>query len=106
MQFLQKKLIVRGLAAWLALLCAGIFLLVQPAQSVSAAPPQQEATQRATTVSGTLNPAGYHYLGLEPVLRDGTVVLTIALEPSDDLDLRGALNFMVLTDDAPRAGWG
>lgn len=102
MQFLQKKLIVRGLAAWLALLCAGIFLLVQPAQSVSAAPPQQEATQRATTVSGTLNPAGYHYLGLEPVLRDGTVVLTIALEPSDDLDLRGALNFMVLTDDGLR----
>lgn len=56
----------------------------------------------AATVAGTLSPAGYHYLGLEPALRDGTVVLTIALEPANDANLRGALNFMVLTDDGLR----
>lgn len=60
------------------------------------------AVQRATSVQGLLSPANYHYLGLEPTFRDGTIVLTIALEPSDDLDLRGAINFIVLTDDGLR----
>ena len=57
---------------------------------------------RASSVSGTLSPADYHYLGLEPAFTDGTVVLTIALEPSDDEALRGAINFLVLTDDGLR----
>ncbi len=57
---------------------------------------------RATSVNGSLLPAGYHYLGLEPTLTDGTVVLTIALEPADEADLRGAINFLVLTDDGLR----
>jgi hypothetical protein len=70
--------------------------------AVHAVPPQQTATQRATTVNGSLNPAAYHYLGLEPTLRDGTVVLTIALEPADDVALRDAINFIVLTDDGLR----
>ena len=58
--------------------------------------------QRATAVRGLLDPGQYHYLGLEPALRDGTVVLTLALEPSNDLDLRGAINFIVLTEDGLR----
>ena len=98
----QQKILNKGLLVLLALACAGMMLLTLPAQSAQAAPPAQETTQRATAVSGTLNPTGYHYLGLEPALRDGTVVLTIALEPADDKDLRGALNFMVLTDDGLR----
>lgn len=67
-----------------------------------AEPVAQTPTQRATTVRGTLDPAEYHYLGLEPALRDGTIVLTLALEPSDDTDLRGAIDFLVLTDDGLR----
>ena len=76
---------------------------VPPAPSALAAPVgQTSGTARATSVSGSLLPAGYHYLGLEPTLRDGTVVLTIALEPADEEDLRGAINFLVLTDDGLR----
>ena len=63
---------------------------------------QRRRPSNASSVGGTLNPAGYHYLGLEPTLRDGTVVLTIALEPADDVSLRGAVNFLVLTDDGLR----
>jgi len=98
----QYELLNRRASVLLALLCAGLILLATPAPRAAAAPAGQETTQRATAVSGTLNPTGYHYLGLEPALRDGTVVLTIALEPADDEDLRGALNFMVLTDDGLR----
>lgn len=67
-----------------------------------AEPATQQPVQRATSVKGELNPSAYHYLGLEPSLRDGTIVLTLALEPSDDTDLRGAINFLVLTDDGLR----
>jgi hypothetical protein len=102
MRVFHKKLFNKSAAACLALACAALFSLAQPARPASAAPPQQETTQRAISVGGTLNPAGYHYLGLEPSLRDGTVVLTIALEPADDVELRDALNFMVLTDDGLR----
>lgn len=98
----QHEWLQRGLSALTSLACAWLLLLALPAQPAQAAPPAQETAQRATTVSGTLNPAGYHYLGLEPSLRDGTVVLTIALEPADDESLRDALNFMVLTDDGLR----
>ncbi len=58
--------------------------------------------QRATAVTGQLQPADYHYLGLEPTFRDGTVILTLALEPADDKDLRGAINFIVLDEDGLR----
>lgn len=102
MRLLQIKLPAESPLVLLASAFAFLLLLAAPAQPALAAPPQQAPAQRATTVAGTLNPAGYHYLGLEPALRDGTVVLTIALEPADDLDLRGALNFMVLTDDGLR----
>lgn len=97
--------------AWLALIlpAAGGHALAQPAvpaqpsvPAPAAASAQTTGTSRATSVNGTLLPAGYHYLGLEPTLRDGTVVLTIALEPADDKDLRGAINFLVLTDDGLR----
>jgi hypothetical protein len=67
-----------------------------------APPVSASGAARATTVRGTLSPGGYHYLGLEPSLRDGTVVLTLALEPSDDVSLRGAINFLVLTADGLR----
>ena len=67
-----------------------------------AAPLAQTTVQRATAVTGQLQPADYHYLGLEPTFRDGTVILTLALEPADDKDLRGAINFIVLDEDGLR----
>ena len=70
--------------------------------ALPASPLAATGTARATSVNGMLLPAGYHYLGLEPTLTDGTVVLTIALEPADEEDLRGAINFLVLTDDGLR----
>jgi hypothetical protein len=83
------------------LLVACLFALFVPGRA-AAAPALQSEVARATTVSGVLNPASYHYLGLEPSLRDGTIVLTIALEPATDKDLRGAVNFIVLTEDGLR----
>ena len=70
--------------------------------SQPAAPASQATVQRATAVAGQLQPAAYHYLGLEPTFRDGTVILTLALEPADDKNLRGAINFIVLDEDGLR----
>lgn len=106
-------------AAALILALGAFALLGLGARPALAAPPAQDAASatplatvappaspsgaaRAASVRSTLAPGGYHYLGLEPTLRDGTVVLTLALEPSDDLALRGAINFLVLTDDGLR----
>ena len=87
-----------------AIACLTLILPVTGSRALAqAAPPAQTSgTARATSVNGSLLPAGYHYLGLEPTLTDGTVVLTIALEPADEEDLRGAINFLVLTDDGLR----
>lgn len=41
----------------------------------------------------------HHYFALWPTLRDGTVVLSLAFEPSDSKDLRENLNFWVLTEE-------
>lgn len=41
----------------------------------------------------------YHYLALAPTLRDGTVVLSLAFDPSDSKSLRENLNFWVLTEE-------
>jgi len=93
------------LRTWTRLAVAGFLaalLWVLAPAVATAAPAAQDTTDRATTVRGQLNPAEYHYLGLEPSLRDGTIVLTLALEPADDTDLREAINFLVLTDDGLR----
>jgi hypothetical protein len=44
----------------------------------------------------------YHYFALQPTLRDGTVVLSLAFEPRDSQALRENLNFWVLTEDGLR----
>lgn len=44
----------------------------------------------------------YHYLALWPTLRDGTVILSLAFEPSDSKELRENLNFWVLTEEGLR----
>ena len=91
------KVVAAGLLATAALVS-----VVAPQQAQASALGTDQRLQRATAVAGLLDPASYHYLGLEPTMRDGTVVLTIALEPSNDTDLRGAINFLVLTEDGLR----
>ncbi|MBK8051250.1 MAG: hypothetical protein IPK16_31620 [Anaerolineales bacterium] len=85
-----------------ALWIAGLLWLKLDSQAAQAITPAQAEPERATTVSGKLSPSEYHYLGLEPSLRDGTVVLTLAVEPADDAALRGAIDFVVLTEDGLR----
>jgi hypothetical protein len=102
MYFTARKIAGQALRLLLALFVACTAVSVSNAPAVHAEPAAQTTTARASSVRGILNPAAYHYLGLEPTLRDGTVVLTIAVEPSDDLALRGAINFLVLTDDGLR----
>ena len=98
---LDSKQLRIGRSIMAGLLAVMLAWMLAPAIA-HAEPTTQAVNQRATTVRGQLNPADYHYLGLEPSLRDGTIVLTLALEPSDDPDLRGTINFLVLTDDGLR----
>ncbi len=54
-------------------------------------------------LAGNFNRAyEYHYFALQPTVRDGTVVLSLAFEPSDSKLLRENLNFWVLTEDGLR----
>jgi len=41
----------------------------------------------------------HHYIALAPTLRDGTVVLSLAFDPSTSKSLRENLNFWVLTEE-------
>lgn len=62
----------------------------------------QDSTVRATRVSGELpNQFSAHYLGLQPAVRDGTVVLTLRYDPQDP-QIQGLVNFLVLTEDGLR----
>ena len=61
-----------------------------------------ETTVRATRVTGALpNQFSAHYLGLQPAVRDGTVVLTLRYDPQDP-QIEGLVNFLVLTEDGLR----
>ncbi len=68
-----------------------------------AAPPAQIVAARGPVLQGSL-PLRYnaHYLGLEPTIRDGVITLTLAYEPQDNPNLRGFVNFYVLTEDGLR----
>ncbi len=92
----------RGL---LALLLVGqlIFFWGVPTATSQAAPLAQIPVVRAQELRGSL-PIRYnaHYLGLEPTVRDGVVTLTLSYDPQDDPQLRGLINFFVLTEDGLR----
>jgi hypothetical protein len=54
-------------------------------------------------LAGNFNRAyQYHYFALQPTVRDGTVVLSLAFEPRDSQLLRENINFWVLTEDGLR----
>lgn len=72
----------------------------QPAVTESVASPLPLGVPQ---LAGNFNRAyEYHYFALQPTVRDGTVVLSLAFEPSDSKLLRENLNFWVLTDDGLR----
>lgn len=85
------------LAGWLA------HLLLIPGTVSWAAALQQILPVQGQMLQGSL-PLRYnaHYLGLEPTIRDGIITLTLAYEPQDNPNLRGFVNFLVLTEDGLR----
>ncbi len=89
----------------LALLVVGqfIFFFAVPTAISQAAPLAQAPVVRSQEMQGSL-PIRYnaHYLGLEPTVRDGIVTLTLSYDPQDDPQLRGLVNFFVLTEDGLR----
>jgi hypothetical protein len=83
--------------------CQVMGLGLWPVGMAQAAPPRQIVTVREPTLRGALplrNNA--HYLGLEPTIRDGVITLTLAYDPQDNPNLRGFVNFLVLTEDGLR----
>jgi hypothetical protein len=87
--------------AVLLLVIAVMAPLMQPA-AVQAAPARQVVINRAISVGGSLQADQYHYLGLESVFRDGTVILTLSFDPVNDDEVKGGVNFIVLTEDGLR----
>jgi hypothetical protein len=47
-------------------------------------------------------PYEHHYLGLDPTIRDGLIILTLDFDPKDNQALAGNLNFWVLDEDGLR----
>lgn len=88
------RLVVAGMLA---------HLLLIPGAVSQAAVLQQILPVEGQVLQGSL-PLRYnaHYLGLEPLIRDGIITLTLAYEPQDNPNLRGFVNFLVLTEDGLR----
>jgi hypothetical protein len=87
------------------LVLAGLLVhgLLIPGAVSRAAALQQILPVQGQVLQGSL-PLRYnaHYLGLEPAIRDGIITLTLAYEPQDNPNLRGFVNFLVLTEDGLR----
>ncbi len=77
--------------------CLWLSFWAQPVQAaVQAQAPGQQ-------LQGDLPaPGDRHYLALTPDQRDGALVLTMAVDPQDNKELRGRVNFLVLTEDGLR----
>ena len=90
-----------------AAVAALLMLLLLGMMTVSTAPTHaQEAestTLRSTILRGSLTEQyDTDFLAVEPLIRDGTVVLTLAYEPYDDPKLQGLINLYVLDEDGLR----
>ena len=58
---------------------------------------------RSTVLQGQLpTSASRHFLGVEPLQRDGVIVLTLSYDPYSDPQMRGLVNFQVLDEDGLR----
>jgi hypothetical protein len=86
-------------------LVAASLLLLAGALPTFASHAQDAAsdTVRSTILRGSL-PQQYDtdFLAVEPLIRDGTIVLTLAYDPYDDPKLEGLINFYVLDEDGLR----
>src|SRR5690242_8496107 len=77
--------------------------LMLPGQPIFAAPLQRPHLASGSQLSGQLPyQHSAHYFGLETTQRDATIALTLAYDPQDNPNLRGFVNFMVLTEDGLR----
>lgn len=87
------------LACWLSLGVSGML----SAQVTMAAPLHRPNSVSWNVLTGRL-PQQYsaHYLALETSERDGVIALTLSYDPQDNPNLRGFVNFLVLTDDGLR----
>jgi hypothetical protein len=85
-----------------ALLAALMLLGLKPDSAYAAPTAQDDATISGPALAGALAPDGdRHYLHVEPIQRDGFIVLTLAFEPLNT-DLQGLVNFLVLDEDQLR----
>lgn len=84
---------------WLSLSLLGLL----PAQVTLAAPLSRPNSVSSNVLTGQL-PHQYsaHYLALETSERDGAIALTLSYDPQDNPNLRGFVNFLVLTEDGLR----
>lgn len=58
---------------------------------------------RSTVLQGQLPTSETrHFLGVEPLQRDGVIVLTLSYDPYSDPQLQGLINFQVLDEDGLR----
>ena len=90
---------------WRTALVATVLLGVALVRPVTAqdVPATQTTEISALSLQGSLpSQTNAHYLGLEPSVRDGVVVLTLTYDPSTVRELRGKVNFTVLTEDGLR----
>lgn len=94
---------VYALLLGLALLSQCVLFVSRPSGIGHAAPLSQLVAVSGPMLQGSL-PLQYnaHYLGLETTIRDGMINLTLAYDPQDDPNLRGFVNFFVLTEDGLR----
>ncbi|MFN8489295.1 MAG: hypothetical protein U0350_17060 [Caldilineaceae bacterium] len=86
-------------ACWLSLGLSGLL----PTQLTLAAPLQRPNSVSSNVLTGQL-PQQYsaHYLALETSERDANITLTLSYDPQDNPNLRGFVNFLVLTEDGLR----
>lgn len=91
---------------WIALAAASTLMLVVWL-AFSPAPSQAQDTaaeeMRSTILRGSLpEQFATDFLAVEPLIRDGNVVLTLAYDPFDDPKLQGLINLYVLDEDGLR----
>ena len=102
-EWIKRPKRVRLILCALALVGQLVEFVAVPTAVSWAAPLGQINTVRGPVLQGSL-PLKFnaHYLGLEPTVRDGMITLTLAYEPQNNPNLRGFVNFLVLTEDGLR----
>ncbi|MDQ3249302.1 MAG: hypothetical protein M3Q45_08850, partial [Chloroflexota bacterium] len=99
----KAKLVLFGCFCFTLLIGQLVLSAPGAAGRVWAAPGAQSVAVSAAELYGALSGQhSAHYFGLEATERDAIMVLTLAYAPQDNPDLRGLINFLVLTEDGLR----